>query len=99
MESRHDFHAAKISEFSADATDAFALFQKISERRVPHHHDHFWFDRGDLAKQEWTTDSGFFERRLAITRRSTTIHVANDHILAFHAHGLDHLCQQLPGAA
>src|SRR5258708_31176823 len=99
MESGHDFDAAKISKFPADATDAFALFQKISERRVSHHDNHLRLNRRDFAKQEWTTNRGLFESRLAITRWPTTIHVSDDHVLAPHSHGFDHLRQQLPGAA
>src|SRR5438067_7055432 len=50
MESGHDFDPTKISEFSAYATNAFALFQKVSERGVTHYNDYFGLNRGNLAK-------------------------------------------------
>src|SRR5437667_3899622 len=99
MESGHDFDAAKISKFPTYPTDAFALFQKISERCVSHHDDHLRLNCRDFAKQERTADRRLFQSRLAITRRPTTIHVTDDYVLALHPHGFDHLGEQLPSTA
>src|ERR1051325_6085138 len=99
MKSRHDFDAAKVSKLSAHAADTFTLFQKISECRVSHDDDHFRLNRGDFSKQKRAADRGLFQSGLAIARRAAAINIANDHVLTLHAHRLDHLSEQLSGAA
>src|SRR5438270_3731377 len=97
MKSRHDLDALEILELAPHTRDAFANFQKISERSVAHHDNHLRAHHGDFAKEKKPTNSCLFQCRLTIARRATAVNIADDYVFALHAHRFNHLCKELTG--
>ena len=61
--------------------------------------DHFGLDGRELAQQKRHAGGDFVFFRRAIFRRAALHHVGDVDVVALQAHGLDHLRQQLSGAA
>ncbi len=58
---------------------------------VAHYDYHLRPDDGDLAQKKRFAGMGFGKRRLAISRRSAAIDIADAHFLALHSDRLDDL--------
>ena len=56
-------------------------------------------DNRDLAEEEWRASVALVTLRGAVSRRAALDHVGDVDIFAAHAHGLDHVIQQLASAS
>src|SRR5215204_6234833 len=99
VEGGHDLDAAVVLKLPAQARDALLRVEQVLHRRVAEHHDHVGARDVDFAQEEGLAGVRLFGGRLAVIGRAAAVDVADEHVVALEADGLDDLVEELAGAA
>ena len=105
MERRHDGRLAEsladirqLLPRAAKTRDAHGGVQQGLRRRVAQRDDGLRGDDLQLAHQVVPAGLDFLDGRRAVSGRAALDDVADEHVVSFESHGLDHLVEQLSGA-
>src|SRR4051812_19251906 len=99
MECRDELRAAVIEHAAAQPRNRRVGLEERPRGERAKRDDNLRLDRRELAKQEWLARRNLVRFRIAIARWTALQHVRDIHIVARQPHRLDHLRQQLTGAA
>ena len=98
MKRGHQFYAKVVLKAATQFCDADFRIQKILRRRVSHHNDHFGANNRDLPLEKRAARFGLGMCRLAVSRRTAAIDIADKYIFALHPDAFNDLRQKLPSS-
>ena len=99
VEGEHDGDAFEFAPTAAGFADGQGFVDEAARGRRAEADDQLGLDDGDLALEVGDAAGHLFGRGHAVAGRAAFDDVADEHLLAGIAHGVDHLGQQLAGAA
>ena len=99
VEGEHDGDAFEFAPAAAGFADGHRFVDQSARGRRAEADDQLGLDDGDLALEVGDAAGHLFGRGHAIARRAAFDDVADEDLLAGIAHGVDHLGEELAGAA